>query len=87
MPISRLLLPFENSCHAELPGEIGLGAAFRHISGRNAGSIPRVKNSREIMTSHELLLALVDEDTLELARRMIRKPRLAFLLVKEANLA
>ena len=36
------------------------------------------------MTSHELLLALADEDTLELARRMIGKPRLAFLLAKEA---
>ena len=42
------------------------------------------KNSREIMTSHELLLAIADEDTLELARRMIGKPRLAFLLAKEA---
>jgi len=36
------------------------------------------------MTSHELLLALADEDTLELARRMIGKPRLAFLLAEEA---
>jgi hypothetical protein len=32
------------------------------------------------MTSQELLLALADEETLELARRMIGKPRLAFLL-------
>jgi len=36
------------------------------------------------MTSQELLLALADKDTLELARRMIGKPRLAFLLAKEA---
>ena len=36
------------------------------------------------MTSRELLLALADKDTLELARRMIGKPRLAFLLAKEA---
>jgi hypothetical protein len=36
------------------------------------------------MTSQELLLALADKDTLELARRMIGKPRLAFLLAKQA---
>jgi hypothetical protein len=36
------------------------------------------------MTSQELLLALADGETLELARRMIGKPRLAFLLAKEA---
>ena len=36
------------------------------------------------MTSQELLLALADKDTLELARRMIGKPRLAFLLAREA---
>jgi hypothetical protein len=36
------------------------------------------------MTSQELLLALADEDTLDLARRMIGKPRLAFLLAREA---
>ena len=36
------------------------------------------------MTSQELLLALADKDTLDLARRMIGKPRLAFLLAKEA---
>jgi hypothetical protein len=38
----------------------------------------------KIMTSQELLLALADGETLELARRMIGKPRLAFLLAKEA---
>ena len=36
------------------------------------------------MTSQELLLALADGETLELARRMIGKPRLAFLLAKQA---
>jgi hypothetical protein len=36
------------------------------------------------MTSQKLLLALADKDTLELARRMIGKPRLAFLLAREA---
>ena len=36
------------------------------------------------MTSQELLLALADADTLDLARRMIGKPRLAFLLAREA---
>ena len=36
------------------------------------------------MTSQELLLALADGETLELARKMIGKPRLAFLLAKEA---
>ena len=36
------------------------------------------------MTSQELLLALADRETLELARRMIGKPRLAFLLAKQA---
>ena len=36
------------------------------------------------MTSQELLLALADGETLELSRRMIGKPRLAFLLAKEA---
>jgi hypothetical protein len=36
------------------------------------------------MTSQELLLALADRETLELARRMIGKERLAFLLAKEA---
>jgi len=43
-----------------------------------------VNDARKIMTSQELLLALADKDTLELARRMIGKPRLAFLLAKEA---
>jgi hypothetical protein len=38
----------------------------------------------QIMTSLELLLALADEETLELARRMIGKPRLALLLAKAA---
>ena len=36
------------------------------------------------MTSQELLLALADGETLELARKMIGKPRLAFLLAKQA---
>ena len=36
------------------------------------------------MTSLELLLALADEETLEFARRMIGKPRLALLLAKAA---
>ena len=36
------------------------------------------------MTSLELMLALADEETLELARRMIGKPRLALLLAKAA---
>jgi hypothetical protein len=36
------------------------------------------------MTSQELLLALADGETLELARKMIGKPRLAFLLAKHA---
>jgi hypothetical protein len=36
------------------------------------------------MTPQELLLALADGETLELARRMIGKPRLAFLLANEA---
>ena len=36
------------------------------------------------MTSQELLLALADGETLELARKMIGKPRLAFLLAKRA---
>jgi hypothetical protein len=36
------------------------------------------------MTSQELLLALADGETLELARRMIGKPRLTFLLAKQA---
>ena len=36
------------------------------------------------MTSRELLLALADGETLELARKMIGKPRLAFLLAKQA---
>ena len=36
------------------------------------------------MTSRELLLALADGETLELARKMIEKPRLAFLLAKQA---
>ena len=43
-----------------------------------------MNDARKIMTSQELLLALADKDTLELARRMIGKPRLAFLLAKEA---
>ena len=38
------------------------------------------------MTSRELLLALADGETLELARKMIGKPRLAFLLAKQAIL-
>jgi len=37
-----------------------------------------------MMTSRELLLALADGETLELARKMIGKPRLAFLLAKQA---
>jgi hypothetical protein len=37
-----------------------------------------------MMTSQELLLALADGETLELARKMIGKPRLAFLLAKQA---
>src|SRR5215831_3242765 len=37
-----------------------------------------------VMTSRELLLALSDGETLELARKMIGKPRLAFLLAKHA---
>jgi hypothetical protein len=36
------------------------------------------------MTPLELLLALADEETLEFARRMIGKPRLALLLAKAA---
>ena len=36
------------------------------------------------MTSLELLLALADDETLEFARRMIGKPRLALLLAKAA---
>jgi hypothetical protein len=36
------------------------------------------------MTSQELLLALADEETLELARKMIGKLRLAFFLAKQA---
>jgi len=36
------------------------------------------------MASQELLLALADGETLELARKMIGKPRLAFLLAKQA---
>ena len=36
------------------------------------------------MTSRGLLLALADGETLELARKMIGKPRLAFLLAKQA---
>lgn len=36
------------------------------------------------MTPAELLLALADEETLELARRMIGKPRLALLLATKA---
>jgi hypothetical protein len=36
------------------------------------------------MTAQELLLALADGETLELARKMIGKPRLAFLLAKKA---
>jgi len=51
---------------------------------RNAGSVPLVKYSRKMMTSRELLLALADGETLELARKMIEKPRLAFLLAKQA---
>jgi hypothetical protein len=51
---------------------------------RNAGSAPPVKYSRKMMTSQELLLALADGETLELARKMIGKPRLAFLLAKQA---
>ena len=47
-------------------------------------STPAVKDARKIMTSQELLLALADRDTLELARRMIGKARLALLLAKEA---
>ena len=47
-------------------------------------SAPAVKDARKIMTSQELLLALADRDTLELARRMIGKARLALLLAKEA---
>ena len=38
-----------------------------------------------MMTSRELLLALADGETLELARKMIGKPRLAFLLAKQAT--
>ena len=37
------------------------------------------------MTSRELLLDLADGETLELARKMIGKPRLAFLLAKQAT--
>ena len=36
------------------------------------------------MASQELLLALADGETLELARKMIGKPQLAFLLAKQA---
>jgi S1-C subfamily serine protease len=44
----------------------------------------RLKIFGQIMTSLELLLALADEETLEFARRMIGKPRLALLLAKAA---
>src|SRR5262249_29150340 len=37
-----------------------------------------------MITSQELLLALADGETLELARKMIGKPRLALLLAKQA---
>ena len=84
MPISRLLLPLENFlCMPSFAGRsdwYGIPAYFWEKRGFST----TCKNSREIMTSHELLLAIADEDTLELARRMIGKPRLAFLLAKEA---
>ena len=78
--MSQPLWLFENSCAHR--GRIGCGIPAHFW--RNAKRAPPVKDARKIMTSQELLLALADEDTLELARRMIGKPRLAFLLAKEA---
>src|SRR5215813_8137069 len=51
---------------------------------RNPTSARLVKYLRKIMTSQELLLALADGETLELARKMIGKPRLALLLARQA---
>jgi hypothetical protein len=82
--MSRLLWPFENSCACRAAQRDRIWSGIPAYFWRNAGSGPRVKNSRKIMTSQELLLALADKDTLELARRMIGKPRLAFLLAKQA---
>jgi len=69
-------------CRASLSDRIGssVPAGF----WRNATSAGFVKYLRKIMTSQELLLALADGETLELARKMIGKPRLAFLLAKQA---
>ena len=69
-------------CRASLSDRIGssVPAGF----WRNAGSAPRSKYLRKMMSPRELLLALADGETLELARKMIGKPRLAFLLAKQA---
>ena len=82
--MSQLLLLFENSCVRPASHRGRIGCGIPAYFWRNADSAPAVKDARKIMTSQELLLALADRDTLELARRMIGKARLAFLLAKEA---
>jgi hypothetical protein len=69
--------------HAELRSD-RIGCGIPAYFGRNATSARLVKYLRNIMTSQELLLALADGETLELARKMIGEPRLAFLLAKQA---
>src|SRR6516165_4949309 len=82
--ISRLLLPFQNSCARRASQRDRIGWGIPAYFWRNATLARLVKYLRKIMTSQELLLALADGETLELARKMIGKPRLAFLLAKQA---
>src|SRR6516165_2088905 len=84
MAISRRLLPLQNSCARRASQRDRIGCGIPAYFWRNATSAPLIKYSRKMMTSQELLLALADGETLELARKMIGKPRLAFLLAKQA---
>src|SRR5262249_41860656 len=77
-------IAFPESCARRVSQRDRIGCDIPAYLGSNATPARLVKYLRKIMTSQELLLALADGETLEMARKMIGKPRLAFLLAKQA---